>query len=495
MATDIKHTAASTTRTGSSSSSRIDAAHGKSDCADQAPMPWRLLIVAYAVTMSDSMLLFIIVPFVPEQCRLRWGVSEDMVGTASGAILGAVSLAACVSSSYVGHLSDIYGRKPVLCCGLVSGGLALVSYGLSTNVYWAFASLFVPTLFNANTTTVRAVCADLTAKGEQRAAAMGYMNACFSLSRFVSSSLGGLLAVRVAGVPLLDDNPYLAPCLVGTVSNAACLALVIFGLPETRRAPTPPSDEAYIDLDKQDQAGGRGGGDKAEPAQLLELRRPAFAERVAEVLRNPLALGLLACIAAGSFANNAIAVCLAMLFALDTAAMGAGFTTREAAAAYTWMGACGFLYQVLLNRRLLRALGVHRLCCSSHAGLVAVSVTIPAATALAALWATEAAHNALLWVMLLPLLAALAACLTCSSATLMAMQSNAADDHKQGAVMGLTSSASALMRSVGPLLVGSTFSLVSPLAAFGLLAVNYVACLALLLAPTVRLRHTRPAAD
>lgn len=175
-------------------------------------MPWRSLLIVYSVILSDAMVVLVIMPFVPVQCRERWHVPEEWVGSATGAILGAFSLSSFLSSFYLGHLSDHYGRKPLVCCGLLAGCLGLLSYGLSTNFYWAFASLFLPGaapsglclptamsreltshlwclfagLVNSNVSIVRAICSDLTLPGEQRTLAMGHINACFSLSRFVS---------------------------------------------------------------------------------------------------------------------------------------------------------------------------------------------------------------------------------------------------------------------------------------------------------------------
>jgi MFS family permease len=77
-------------------------------------MPWRSLLIVYCVILSDAMMVFIIMPFVPDQCRKRWSVREHMVGTVSGAILGASALSSFISSFYLGHLSDLYGRKLIL---------------------------------------------------------------------------------------------------------------------------------------------------------------------------------------------------------------------------------------------------------------------------------------------------------------------------------------------------------------------------------------------
>jgi MFS family permease len=114
-------------------------------------------------------------------CRTRFGIAEEQVGMASGALIGAYSLASFASSFYLGytftahtptrtrphahapphthmtlmrahatnvqcnamacrHLADKYGRKLIVLSGLMSGALGTFLFGLSPNFALAFVS-------------------------------------------------------------------------------------------------------------------------------------------------------------------------------------------------------------------------------------------------------------------------------------------------------------------------------------------------------------------
>lgn len=425
-------------------------------------MPWRSLLIVYSVILSDAMVVLIIMPFVPVQCRERWNVPEEWVGSATGAILGAFSLSSFLSSFYLGHLSDHCGRKPLVCCGLLAGCLGLLSYGLSTNFYWAFASLFLPGLVNSNVSIVRAICSDLTLLGEQRTLAMGHINACFSLSRFVSSSIGGFLVMEIGGLPLFEDNAFLLPCVLGSLANLACLAWVAIGLEETlsRRGPEVASDVEGISNDGTEET--------------MDLWRS-----LAQVARDPLLVCLMACFAAGSFSSNGTMVALSLLYALPTKDDGMGFGTGESGAAYAWMALAGLFFQIFVFRKALQRLGLWRMCRASILLLAVCLVLLPLWSAFSArLELGPGAHSAMVWMPFLLVSAVTAMCLSCSSAVLAAMQSNACPHDQQGLVMGLNGSLGSLLRALGPFVVGLSF--VFPLVAFGLLALVLAASLVVL---------------
>ena len=78
-----------------------------------------------------------------------------------GALIGAFSFANFLSSAFLGHLSDNYGRKPFL----LSGGLVTVVFstvlGFLTDRWLAIVSRAMIGLFNANFAIGKAAIADL----------------------------------------------------------------------------------------------------------------------------------------------------------------------------------------------------------------------------------------------------------------------------------------------------------------------------------------------
>lgn len=420
--------------------------------------PLHLLIIC-SIIIGDAMLVLIIMPFLPEQCRIIWGVKEEYVGTASGIVLGAVAFSSFFSSFYLGRLSDIYGRKPILCCGLFSSCVSLALYGFSTNVYWAFASLFIPGLFNSNVSIARAVCSDITLPGNDRAVAMGYINACFAFSRFVSSSIGGFMVIKFENIPFLDKNPYLFPCLVGSLFNALCFILVLFCFSETLPYSVLVVDE---ELPK-------------ETDSLLRKKeyhaKPKLSECLDEFKKDSQAIWLLICFAIGSFSNAGIMVALSLIFSLDTKNGGMGFDVKESGIVYAWMALSGFLFQILFYKKSIEKFGLYDTCWASYAILIFTCLSIPFCSPLGKVG---------IWISILPLLTTTATLLSFSSATLTAMQSNNTKNDRQGFVMGITGSLGSLMRAFGPFVIGTSFSLVFPFAAFAIISLDYFACLLIL---------------
>lgn len=75
-----------------------------------------------------------------DMCSKRFGISEENVGMAAGALIGAYNLASFVSSFMLGHLADKYGRKLIVMGGLLSGAVGTILFGFSPNFALAFAS-------------------------------------------------------------------------------------------------------------------------------------------------------------------------------------------------------------------------------------------------------------------------------------------------------------------------------------------------------------------
>lgn len=73
-------------------------------------------------------------------CSKRFGIREENVGMAAGALIGAYNLASFVSSFMLGHLADKYGRKLIVLGGLLSGAVGTILFGFSPNFALAFAS-------------------------------------------------------------------------------------------------------------------------------------------------------------------------------------------------------------------------------------------------------------------------------------------------------------------------------------------------------------------
>lgn len=219
-----------------------------------------------------------------------------------------------------GRLSDRYGRRPILLVGLGGFGLAMLVFGLASQLWMLFLSRAISGMLSSATfPTAMAYVADTT-RPEDRAAGMGLMGAAGGIGMIFGPVLGGFLGATTPQTPFLFT---------------AFMALLIwifafFALPET----LAPSLRAA------------GGAKPAKPGGRLA--------QLAAALRGSLAF-LMVLAFLTSFGMAQIESTGA-LFA--KARLGAG--SVEMGLAFMIMGALGAFAQFLLVRPVIRRLGERR---------------------------------------------------------------------------------------------------------------------------------------
>lgn len=213
-----------------------------------------------------------------------------------------------------------------------------------------------------------------------------------------------------------------------------------------------------------------------------------MAAGIRAVGRDGIATRLILCATSASFCSSAIMVALSLLFALSADASGMGLDAGQSGLAYTWMAVSGLVFQLLLFTPALDAMGLGRM---AWTGMVLMGVTCIALPIVPMVVGAAVAPNMsrvplVAFIAQSPLLAIVSAGTNCISSALSSMLSDVTSPERQGLVMGLANSTCSLARAIGPLIVGSLFSLVSPWLAFGLMAAFYAVCLAILCSVAAR---------
>jgi multidrug resistance protein len=121
-----------------------------------------------------------------------------------------------------GRLSDRIGRRPILLLGLVGSGLSYLLFGLATNLTWLFASRILQGIAGANIPVAQAYIADST-NLENRTRGMGLVGAAFGLGFIAGPAIGGLLV----------NFGYAAPGIFAAVLSLANAGAAFFYLPES----------------------------------------------------------------------------------------------------------------------------------------------------------------------------------------------------------------------------------------------------------------------
>jgi len=144
-------------------------------------------------------------------------------GQALGALISLHALFQLVFSPIWGSISDNVGRKPILIVGAVGNALALLMFGLSTQLWMLFVARALSGIFSAATLpTALAFIGDSTTK-ENRGGGMGVIGAAMGTGMVLGPGIGGWLGAESLSIPFF---------VTGALSLVAGL-LIFLILPES----------------------------------------------------------------------------------------------------------------------------------------------------------------------------------------------------------------------------------------------------------------------
>ena len=146
----------------------------------------RALITIFLTVFTDLLCFGMIIPLSPILAR---DLGAD--GLQVGLLISLYSFAQFLFAPFWGRLSDVFGRKPVILCGLAGVACSHIFFAFSTNLTALFLSRFLAGFFGGNISTAMAYIADVTEKKE-RSKNMGLIGMAFGLGFTVGPALGGL---------------------------------------------------------------------------------------------------------------------------------------------------------------------------------------------------------------------------------------------------------------------------------------------------------------
>ncbi len=385
----------------------------------------RALATVWFTLFLDLVSFGIVLPVLPFYA-MHFGAAAWVVTLLSTGF----SAAQFVMAPVLGGLSDRYGRRPVMLISIGGSVGAMLTLGFAQALWMVFAARIISGICNANVSTAHAYVADRVAPG-QRARYMGMMGTAIGLGFIFGPSIGGLLS--------RPDYPEL-PFLVGAGLSAVNWLMAFFWLPESLpRIVKPDADAPPVTLRRP------------RPSLLRAVSQPEFWRQQ---------LGMLVLVSFGFFLAFAS---MESTFALYTEATFE-WTARETGQFFTLVGVCIVIVQGGLVGRAVSRLGERQTLRLGFCAL-ALACTITASTPVAWLLPLTGVCMALGNGLIMPSLNALIS------------RSSAAES--QGVNIGLTQSAGALGRILGPVLAGVMFEVIAPGApmVFGAIAAVSVAVL------------------
>ena len=146
------------------------------------------LIVLYVTAFIDMIGLVMIVPLLPLYAT-SFGASDTTVGL----LISAFSIAQLLVAPMWGRLSDRYGRRPMIICGLLLSATAYAIFGFASSLLLLLLCRVVQGMGGGTIGVVQAYVADTTAP-EQRTKTLGTLSAVTSAAAMTGPAFGSLLA-------------------------------------------------------------------------------------------------------------------------------------------------------------------------------------------------------------------------------------------------------------------------------------------------------------
>ncbi|EAL63568.1 hypothetical protein DDB_G0287843 [Dictyostelium discoideum AX4] len=458
------------------------------------PIPrhiWIKVLLVYYAVFSDGLSLTLIQPFLPQILEKRWGFEPADVGYVSGILVGVYSFARFGSGFYLGHFSDKYGRKPFLVMSLFVTGIGTVLFALMPNVWFALGLRMIEGLFSNTTALCQATLADMVDK-KNRAAVFAYLGGTYALSRCISSSMGGFIVKIFEGT----SNPYLYPCIIGGGIVLLSSLLILVAHPETHPKYTTLSYDGngngkeYKTINQvtttQIEENNKSTTTPKEPPK----KDKTFKEGMQIILKDRGLLLLMVVGGLNSFNNGGLLLSLVLFSSAPTVNRGLGLDSMGSGIIFTILGFFGFLWQILLFKKVSGRFGLKR---QYTVGMILLSIGMALFPLSYVAWNIQG--YPLVWVTIGIVVPIISVGFMSGLPIVQGMVANCSNPEIQGLTQGSTQSINSMLRSFGPAISGAIFSASTahsqPWVLFIVLSIIYVcvAIVSLYLPDTVDINH------
>ncbi|MBF0195045.1 MAG: MFS transporter [Magnetococcales bacterium] len=352
--------------------------------------------IIFLTVFLDLLGFGIVLPLMPLYALdPRFAASPAQIGW----LMAIYSIMQFVFAPLWGRFSDRIGRRPVLIIGLFGSCISYLVYGLAGSLTVLFIGRAVAGIMGANISVAQAAMADLTSH-KDRAKAMGMIGAAFGLGFVIGPAMGAFLSEYG-----LEVAPLVAAAITGLNAIAALFLLAETHVPG-QNSSNKPEITAY------------------HPFAPSRWRMAAQYGNVVAIC------GLMGLFIAMFSAFEVVLPLWGNEFI--------GWNMADIGWVFVYVGVIAVIIQGGIIRRLTPKIGEKN---TTTMGLVLVGVGL----AMMGIWGKE-----LVWVSL-AIVAAGSGLVHPGFSSLVSINSDAA---KQGMMMGLFQSMSALGRGVGPVVGG-----------------------------------------
>lgn len=202
-----------------------------------------LMITAFV----DMVGLLMIIPLLPFYVKTLGGSGIEIlglhfgIGSISGFIVAAFTVAQLLSAPMWGRFSDRVGRRPTLLIALGAAGIAYLIFGFATSLWLLFLSRIVQGAGGGTVGVIQAYVADST-DPKDRARALGWLSATTNLGVALGPVLGSAaIAIGKRDIIPGSHSLQMGHAAPGIMAAGLCLLNMLFAwryLSESRDAAT-----------------------------------------------------------------------------------------------------------------------------------------------------------------------------------------------------------------------------------------------------------------
>ncbi|MEK6628892.1 MAG: MFS transporter [Bdellovibrionota bacterium] len=183
------------------------------------PSEKKPLIIIFLTVFIYLLGFGIIIPIIPI-LSAQMGASAFQIGL----LLSVYSLMQFIFSPFWGHLSDKFGRRPILLICLFGEVFAYLLFALARSIELLFVARILSGFFGASISTASAYISDITPANE-RSKGMALIGAAFGLGFLFGPAIGGGLTIWGE---YLSADPYFKTSFSSYFVSLLCLITFLF---------------------------------------------------------------------------------------------------------------------------------------------------------------------------------------------------------------------------------------------------------------------------
>jgi len=214
------------------------------------PFPKLQVFLALLCVLPEAFADSLIVPYIYNMVK-EFGVAkkEEDIGFYVGLLGSAFYCSLCITNIFWGHLSDKFGRKPILLCNIVGACTGTVVFGSSQSFPIALLGRFIAGTCSANGTVAKGMLGDIIDES-QRTIGYSFYGVTWGIAGMVGPLIGGFLANPAKKFSIFENSywekyNYLLPSIFVMILGIISFSMTIKYLKE------PGKEQKYIVLEDE----------------------------------------------------------------------------------------------------------------------------------------------------------------------------------------------------------------------------------------------------